>query len=483
MSLGVWLIIATGVVAGALLLMSTTTIEDDRERMELWVFADMHVRLYEPVIERWNKEQGGAGAPAVEQTMLGVPALQRRMLAGFFGGLPTADLIEVERTMAGQLFAGPIDSVGFVDLTGLLEREDLLGQIPAASYTPWTTRGRIFGLPHDVHPVLLGVRMDILEEAGLTLDGVETWSDLIDALRPLVTDADGDGEIDRYLLAFWPNDMHREKIEALLLQSGGGLFDTNGQPTIATETHARTLATMVSWCVGPDRIAADVRDFQATGNQLKADGYAVAYFMPDWMCNVWRNELPSMAGTLEIVPLPAAEPGGRRASVWGGTMLGIPKTAPDFDAAWRFAKHLYFSPELARELYTKGDIVTPNRSFWDDPVFDTPDPYYRGQRKGRLYIDHIEQVPARNASPFNQTAMVRIANASTALLRYAEREGFHEPDDLEEEAMRQLKIAERGVRRLMARNLFVGEEVGGEQPVVEALNTTRDATNAPEAMP
>ena len=83
MSLGVWLIIATGVVAGALLLMSTTTIEDDRERMELWVFADMHVRLYEPVIERWNEEQGGAGAPAVEQTMLGVPALQRRMLAGF----------------------------------------------------------------------------------------------------------------------------------------------------------------------------------------------------------------------------------------------------------------------------------------------------------------------------------------------------------------------------------------------------------------
>ncbi|MEL7472015.1 MAG: extracellular solute-binding protein [Planctomycetota bacterium] len=459
LSAGCWLIVVLGLLGGGVALWGRGGSESE---IGLWVFSPMHQRMYEPIIEDWNaaEEEDGddpSDRARVSQSLLGRPALRQRMLSGFFGGLPTADLIEVERTIAGQLFAGPLDAVGFVDLTDRIREEGLLEAMPPAAFSPWTSRGRIFGLPHDVHPVMLGVRMDLIEDAGLSIEGVETWEDFAAALRPLMADEDGDGEPDRYLLGLWPGTLDRDKIEMLLLQGGTGLFAADGSPVIASDANARVLAQMVSWCVGPNRFAADVPDFQPAGNQLKVDGYAIAFFMPDWMCNYWKNELQMMSGTLELMPLPALEPGGRRTSVWGGTMLGIPKTATDVEAAWAFAKRLYLSPELARAWYTEGDIITPIRTHWDDPVFDTPDPYFRGQAKGRLYVQHASQVPTRHASPFTPTAIQRVADAATGLLRYAQDNDIYEVSSLEPEAKRRLEIAQTSVERLMDANLFLGE--------------------------
>jgi arabinosaccharide transport system substrate-binding protein len=86
-------------------------------------------------------------------------------------------------------------------------------------------------------------------------------------MRPVMTDDDGDGEPDRYPLAFWPTDI--DKVELLLLQGGGRLFDDEGAPDLASETNARLLARMVSWCVGPDRIAAEVPDFSGRATRSR----------------------------------------------------------------------------------------------------------------------------------------------------------------------------------------------------------------------
>jgi arabinosaccharide transport system substrate-binding protein len=45
-----------------------------------------------------------------------------------------------------QAFKGPLEEVGFVDLTDLVQSEGIEAQINAPSFAPWTSRGRIFGL-------------------------------------------------------------------------------------------------------------------------------------------------------------------------------------------------------------------------------------------------------------------------------------------------------------------------------------------------
>jgi len=340
-----------------------------------------------------------------------------------------------------------------MDLTDWIKERDLLERMPASSFSPWTTRGRIFGLPHDVHPVLLAVRADLLDQYNIDVSGIETWADFRRVMLPIKTDENGDGEPDRYPIAFWPS--RPELLEPLMLQGGTGYFDEDGRPVVNSEENTVVLATVVSWCVGPDRIAADIQDFSAAGNQLKASGYAVAYLTPDWMCNVWKNELPQMSGKLEIIPLPAWREGGRHASVRGGTMMAIPKDTIDKEAALAFAERLYLSPRLARELYTRGDIVTPLKEYWDEDFFNEPDPYFNNKPKGRLYIEHMDHVPPRHPSPLAQDTAFRVSSAGMKLLRYAQDNQLYSPEELLPEAQRLMGDVQAEVQRQLDRNVFL----------------------------
>jgi arabinosaccharide transport system substrate-binding protein len=417
-----------------------------------WTFARLHKQLYDPIVAKWNVEH----PPGVAMTLLSIPALERRMMSAFLSGTPSSDYMEIERRMASRAFGGPADSIGFVDLTDRLKAEGLYDEINTPSYGPWSSRGRVYGLPHDVHPVLLAYRADLVEPAGIDVSKIETWSDFEREMAPLMTEKDADGNPVRYLLSLW--ETSADQIEMLILQAGGGYFDDAGSPIIASDTNARVLAQMVTWCHGPNRIAAEAPDFSQSGNRLRNDGFVVASFMPDWMCNIWKNEIPTLKGKVKVMPIPAWDRGGRRTSVWGGTMLGIPSasagTPEAFESRWAFAKQLYLSPELARETYRAGDIITPVKKYWSDPIFDEPDPYFAGQAKARMYIAQAPSVPRRTSSPFNLMANQRVQNAVVALGEYARRTSTF-GDPLRAEAKRQLQAAEADVRAQMDRNVFL----------------------------
>lgn len=453
---GAWIVLVLAVLSSAAVAWRGAPRAQGRT---MWMFAPPHKRMYDPIVAAWNASR----SPSFDLVMLSQPALERRMLSAFLSRTACADLLEVERKIVGRAFAGPEESIGFLDLTERLRRDGLLDEITPAALSPWSSRGRVYGLPHDVHPVMLAYRADVVEGAGIDLSSVETWEDLIRAMRPLMQDGDGDGRPDRYILNL--AETHNDHIELLLLQAGGGLFDESGRAILNCEVNARTLATIVSWCVGPGRIGADAPNFNASGNQLKIDGYVLCSFMPDWMCNIWRHEMPQLGGKVKLMPLPAWERGGRRTSVWGGTMLGLSRTsAGDPERAeelWRFATHLYFSPELARSLYTENDIVTPVKKHWSDPVFDEPDPYFCGQAKGRMYIDLAPEVPRRTSSAYNTAANLRMLDAAMQLADIARSRGVNSAEELVEHSRRLLDRAQRSVTTEMSRNLFLTSDGEG----------------------
>jgi len=51
------------------------------------------------------------------------------------------------------------------------------------------------------------------------------------------------------------------------------------------------------------------------------------------------------------MPLPAFEPGGRRTSTTGSTMISINKRSPHIETCWEMAKNLYTSIEVAKDIY------------------------------------------------------------------------------------------------------------------------------------
>lgn len=458
-SLGTWVILTIAVVSSIAVALWP---EPARHDLQMWTFARNHHVMYEPIVRAWNRDHPDA---RFDLFLLSNDALTRRMMNGFLSGTPVADAIEVERNLVGQVFAGPLEDVGFVDLTDRIHEEGLDEVINTPSFSPWMKAGRIFGLPHDVHPVLLAYRADIIEdEFGIDPSTVQTWDEFFDKLRPLVDDLDGDGRPDRYILNLWETQF--DTIEALLMQGDGGLFDADGRLTIATERNAELLCRMIPWVTGPGRVTADTPNFSASGNRLRLEGFVLAEVMPDWLAGVWKLDLPSLGGKVKLMPLPAWEPGGRRTTVMGGTMLGVTKRCADFETVWGFAKELYLSPALAERLFRETNIISPVRTLWDEPYYAEPDPYFSGQPSGLLFIEQAPHVPLRTSGPYVAMAKGRTQEVFIALRQYAEATGNYEPRSLQPLAMRLLEEAEARVREQMERNVFIqreAEDSGGSE--------------------
>jgi arabinosaccharide transport system substrate-binding protein len=425
-----------------------------KEGLVFWIFAKSHQRLYEPMTAAWNAAQ--PPEDRVHIVLLSAGALQRRLLSGFLSDTPLPDVVEAYAQIVVQAFKGPLEEVGFVDLTDIVHHEGIDEQINAPSFAPWTSRGRVFGLPHDVHPVLLAYRADLVEAAGIDVAAINTWEDFVRLLRPLMRDVDGDGYPDRYLLNIW--ETNPELIESLMLQAGGAFFDAQEELVMHSETNAHVLATVVSWTTGPKRIAVNAPEFDAAGNKMRLDGTVLFSLMPDWLTGAWRQDLPQLAGKVKLMPLPAWDQGGRRTTVMGGTMLGIPKRVKDFDSAWRYAKNLYLSPDLARGLFHTVGIISPVKRHWTDPVYDEPSAYFSGQRYGQLYIAAAPDVPHRTSSPYNGLAQIKMADSALALKTYAQQYGRYTAAELLPEARRLLAEAAAQVRNQMQRNVFLARQ-------------------------
>jgi arabinosaccharide transport system substrate-binding protein len=403
-------------------------------------------------------------------------ALQRRMLSGFLADTPLPEVCEVESDTVATMFAGPVEAIGFTDLTDTLEREGLLDEINPPSFAPWSSRGRIFGLPHDVHPVMLAYRADITEAAGIDLTQVETWEDFARVMRPLQVDEDGDGHPDRWAINMWDTDQSVPRM--LLLQAGVEFFDEQGRPTLNTPRAAMVLSRVVTWTGGPERIGVNAPIF-GEGRQMFISGQVLSNLSPDWLAGIFLNEVAGLKGKLKLIPMPAWEPGGRRTSVWGGTMLGIPKRS-DFDEAWQFAKRLYLDPALAEELYQKSLIISPIRKNWDLPLYDEPIEYFSHQPVGRMYIDLAPHVPRRSSNPFKIQAHQEITYALSRLKRYAESTNTWDLPTLIPQAREELRIAQEYVADRMKMNPFLQPaDISSAEPLAQAPSLIYGKGGAP----
>ena len=101
------------------------------EGMEFWVFADTHYNLYKPVTDRWRE----TGEENVTVTLLEGQALERRMMSSFFTGTPIADMLEVHTGIAKKAWRGPLDAVGYTDLTDILHETGLYEQFNEPSFS------------------------------------------------------------------------------------------------------------------------------------------------------------------------------------------------------------------------------------------------------------------------------------------------------------------------------------------------------------
>jgi len=414
-------------------------IEKNTASLRLWTFARNHAVPYQKATPAFEAKHPGV---RLDVQLVHGEAVTSRLRAAFWADLDVPDLVEVEISRAGSFFRGPVEQVGFIDLIPFLRASGMYDRIVKARLSPYTNRGRVFGLPHDVHPVMLAYRRDLFEEAGIDVESLESWEDFIRAGQRVTRPGE------RYMMEL--SDNNPGHFEMFLFQRNGGYFDADGELIMDNETALETLKFFIPLVAGPQRIGSDLGSGRVFTQAIET-GYFLSFICPDWRSKLVETDIPRMAGKMALMPLPAAMPGGRRTSTWGGTMLGITNACDDPEMAWEVAMHMYFDKEQLAERFRETNILPPFKDAWELPAFREPRSYWSNQPLGQLYAELAEQVPPQYTSPLIETAKTKMGGVISSCAAYYREHGAKGFDAF---SRARLKEAGDEIRQYIRRNPY-----------------------------
>lgn len=433
----VFVIIVLAVLSG--LWIALHPLPQKKSTLVMWTFAKNHYDAYKKAIPSFEAAHPGV---SVDVQLVDRTAVASRLQAAFLANLDVPDLVEVEISTAGSFFRGPLKDVGFADLTDRVHSSGLSDRMLAARFSPYMSRGRIFGLPHDVHPVQLAYRRDLLEKAGVDVNKIKTWDDFIRIGRKLTVFGS------RYMIEL--SDSDPLNLEVMLYQRGGGYFDKNGKCIMDNDIAAKTMCWYVPLVAGDKRISGNLGSGQILTKAVE-DGYFLCMLCPDWRTKLLEMDIPRVKGKMALMPLPSIAPGGISTSTTGGTMLGITKHCKKQKLAWQLAMHLYTDQSELADRFRGTNIIPALRDAWRQPEFHESRPYWSGQAIGDSYAKLAPEVPLQYTSPFIVTAKQKMGEALVACVqRYKDKgdKGF------EQYVRIRLKQSADEVRAMMERSPY-----------------------------
>ena len=442
-----WIVIAT-ILAGVLIVVGRWSGKTEKPDLVFVTFSRTHIEYYQRALPEFEKKHG----VSVQVQLVDQRALTSRLQSAMIAGTAVPDMVEVLTGTMGYFTKGPLEDVGFVDLTDRLREEGLFEKMVESRFSLWTSRGRTFAVPHDVHPVALAYRRDLIEEMGIDVSKIETWDDFAEVGRRITSDTNGDGVVDHYAI-----DLPMAQVDsllALMLQRGTGLFDEAGEVSFDSDVAADTICWYVRQTVGPERIAFPA-GWGQTLSKTMLDGLVLFYVTPDWRSKQFEVDVPGLAGKMALMPLPSWEPGGRRVSTWGGTGLAITKACERPDLAWELAKFLYLDKDALAERFKDTNIIPPLKAAWNLPEFDEPNEFFSGVELGRFYADMAPDTPPDFVAAYGLLASGKLSEVLIDAGSYFEKNG---EAGLREYVAGQLQLKAEAVRRVMKRNEFLFPE-------------------------
>jgi arabinosaccharide transport system substrate-binding protein len=434
--------LALSLVCGAYLLFNQPP--KKTATLTMWTFARPHYEAYLKALPKFLEAHPGV---TVDLQLVNGQGLNQRLRAAFQADLDVPDLVEIEISSAGSFFRGPKKDIGFLDITDWLARDKLRGRIVESRFAPYTNRGSIFGLPHDVHPVMLAYNRELFAKLGLDPAQLTTWDRFIAAGKRVKKPGE------QYILEM--SDTGRDQFELALFQRDGGYFAPDGAVTFDNEIGVETMKWYIPLVArgSEDQIGAALSSsFGQVMAQALEEGYFLSVVTPDWRSKNHENEVGKLKGKMGLMPLPAIVPGGRRTSTWGGTMLGITRASKEKETAWALAKFLYLNEKDLAARFAETNILPPVPAAWKEPAFDREFPYYANQKIGRDYATLAPQVPSQYASPFVELAKAKLSQGLIACVGYYNAHGADSGWDAF--VRKTLKARADEVRKQIDRNPF-----------------------------
>lgn len=298
-----------------------------------------------------------------------------------------------------------IDSSGGLrDLSDWIEDAGLRSAFIESAWASVDIDGGTYAMPWDIGPVVVYYRRSIYEEYGIEPTDIETWSDFVSAGKNLPDDI--------ALLNLPPGDLNGQW-RTLCRQQGMQPITEDGKINIASEKSRRSAAVLND--LHQAGLTTRYTGFTEQWAQAYEDDEIASLLSASWMVGTMQTEMPSTAGDWGVFRIPAFDPGGRRASNWGGSNLLIPEQIDEETArrAWEYITWSVARKDMQVLMFQRFGLFPTLEAAYEDPIFDEEVAFFDGQQVRQIFIEVAEEIPRWRFT----TATPTISNAIDAELK------------------------------------------------------------------
>lgn len=335
---------------------------EDATELSFWTFAGTHADFYANAAERWNEENPDKAIKLSVETYP-FDQMHNNLLLALQSGSGAPDLADIEIAKYSNFLKGDIQ---LEPLNDLIEPE--LENFVSERLDIYAKDGTYYGAPTHLGATVVYYNQEIMDEAGVDIDSIETWEDYVEAGKEVV-------EITGKPMTTIPTNWYG--IWPFVTQKGSDFFDENGELTLDSEENIETLE-FVNSLVNEHKIAEitpgdnHAEEFYGFMN----DGGQASIVIPMYYMKDFVEYMPDLEGKMQIRPMPLASGSDTQSVAMGGTGTAVISQSEHVDLAKEFLYYAKLSKEGNIQLWTELGFDPPRWDVWDAPEVREDNVFY-----------------------------------------------------------------------------------------------------------
>jgi arabinosaccharide transport system substrate-binding protein len=320
-------------------------------------------------------------------------AINTKFPATLMAGSGFPDIIEQNADNIVKFLKGDDSVIPYADLKPALTASKYADQVLMNRFERYTKDGKLYGAPHDVHPVVMLYNDVAWKQFDVDLSTVTTYDEYLAAAKT-VADKSKLTMADGRPIGVIMDCLSCTNLPARLMDLGIWFNNENGEPMLNSPEMKQAAENWMKF--------HDYRFDIDWSNQvaMMKEGQVMTEFCPDWLYGIHFQGTAEDTAWLENSPmrmmsLPGMAAGNSRTTSWGGTSCAVPKQAPTAELGIQVLMYLYFDNENGQmgKRFLDTGILPPVSGAWGDEAFHSPTKYLGGQVAGEIYIDAAKRLP------------------------------------------------------------------------------------------
>ncbi len=339
--------------------------------------------------------------------MVAQNAYVQTLQAAMMNNKDVPDIIEWMIEQNQILFANPNKSF-VIPLDKYVAKSKNFKNVPAGRVEWVKYGGHVYGIPHDIHPVVLIYNDTLWKAVGVDVATIKTWDEFMEAAKKLTAEKQ-DGKPLHYALPTQNGGLN-DTMLMLFQQTGAQILDKNGKPSFTNNPALKEFITKwLSWYKSGVMAAWDWGAYST----MIANGVYASYVTPDWYVSQVDAAVQQGKYKFKVRALPLYKEGGSQTATWGGTFMAIPKTKENIknaDFLYKIIEYGQLDEAAAVSRFKTTGMLSPLTTVWNNDVYKQPDPRFGGQKLGELQTSLAKQMPSLNNGELFWTAIQEFGN-------------------------------------------------------------------------